>query len=88
MGPLPIAIRQLKFLVIGIDYFMKLVKAEPLAIITERNIRNFVWKNIVYHFGILRVLVSDNKKQFDNEAFRDFCQQLSIKNNYSSLTHP
>jgi len=64
------------------------VEAEPLATITKRNVRNFVWKKIVYRFEISRVLVSNNGKQFDNEAFRDFCQQLSIKNHYSSPTHP
>ncbi|XP_075645360.1 uncharacterized protein LOC142616379 [Castanea sativa] len=47
MGPFPMAARQLKFLVIGIDYFTKWVEAEALAIITEKNIRGFVWKNIV-----------------------------------------
>ena len=34
--------RQLKFLVVGIDYFTKWVKAEPLATITEKNIQSFV----------------------------------------------
>ena len=66
----------------------KWVEAEPLVTIIERNIRNFEWKNIVCRFGIPRVLVSDNGKQFDNKAFRDFCQQLSIKNHYSSLARP
>ena len=33
-------------------------------------------------------MVSDNGKQFDNDAFRDFCSQLGIKNHYSSLVHP
>ena len=33
-------------------------------------------------------MVSDNGKQFDNDAFRDFCSQLGIKNHYSSPTHP
>ena len=66
----------------------KWVEAELLVAITERNIRNFEWKNIVCRFGIPRVLVSDNGKQFDNKAFRDFCQQLSIKNHYSSPAHP
>ena len=60
----------------------------PLVAITERNIRNFEWKNIVCRFGIPRVLVFDNGKQFDNKAFRDFYQQLSIKNHYSSPEHP
>ena len=34
MGPFPTAARQLKFLVVGIDYFTKLVEAEALATIT------------------------------------------------------
>ena len=34
-----------------------------------------------------RVLVSDNEKQFDNNAFRDFCSELGIKNHYSSPAH-
>ena len=34
------------------------------------------------------MLVSDNKKQFDNNAFRDFCSELGIKNHYSSPAHP
>ena len=38
MGPFPTAMRQLKFLVMGIDYFTKWVKAEALANITEKNI--------------------------------------------------
>ncbi|XP_050242293.1 uncharacterized protein LOC126691281 [Quercus robur] len=37
MGPFPTAARQLKFLVVGIDYFTKWVEAEALAIITEKN---------------------------------------------------
>ena len=88
MGPFPTALRQLKFLVVGIDYFTKLVEAEPLATITEKSIRSFVWRNIIYRYEIPRVLVLDNGKQFNNSAFRDFCSQLSIKNHYSSLAHP
>ena len=73
MGPFPTTIRQLKFLVVNIDYFTKWVEAETLATITEKNMRSFTWRNIVCRYGIHRVLVSDNKKQFDNDSFRDFC---------------
>ncbi|XP_075674975.1 uncharacterized protein LOC142644201 [Castanea sativa] len=38
-------------------------------------------------YGISRVLVSDDGKQFDNDTFRDFCSQLGIKNYYSSPAH-
>ena len=88
MGPFPTAIRQLKFLVVGIDYFTKWVEAEALATITEKNIRSFVWRCIICRFGIPRVLVLDNGKQFDNDSFRDFCSQLEIRNHYSSPAHP
>ena len=43
----------MKFLVVGIDYFTKWVKAEPLAKITQQNVKNFVWKNILCKFGYL-----------------------------------
>ena len=73
MGSFPIAMRQLKFLIIGIDYFTKWVKVEALATITEENVRNFVWRSIICKFGIPRVLVSNNGKKFDNVSFWDFC---------------
>ena len=37
MRPFPIAVWQLKFLIVGIDYFTKWVEAEALATITEKN---------------------------------------------------
>ena len=88
MGPFPMALKQLKFLVVGIDYFTNLVEAKPLATITKKSIRTFVWRNIICRYGIPRVLVSDNGKQFDNSTFRDFCSELGIKNHYSSPAHP
>ena len=59
-----------------------------MAAITKKNIRSFIWRNIVCRYGIPRVLVLNNRKQFDNDSFRDFCSQLGIKNLYSSPAHP
>ena len=42
MGPFPTTVRQLKFLVVGIDYFTKWVEAKGLTTITENNIWGFV----------------------------------------------
>ena len=58
-----------------------------MAKITQQNVKNFIWKNIVCKFGVPRVLVSDNGRQFDNTPFREFCEQLGIKNHYSSPSH-
>ena len=63
MGPFPIVMRRLKFLIVSIDYFTKWVEAKALATVTEKNVRGFVWRNIVYRYGIPRVLVSSNENQ-------------------------
>ena len=86
--PFLIAVKQQKFLVVGIDYFTKWVEAKALATITEKNIWNFVWKNIICRYKIPRLLVSDNEKLFDNSALRDFCPELGIKNHYLLPAHP
>ena len=88
MGPLPQGKRQMKFLLVAIDYFTKWVEAEALTTITETKVQNFVWKNIVYRFGIPRTIISNNGRQFDSQAFRSFCSNLGIKNKYSSPGHP
>ena len=85
---LPLGTRQMKFLIVGIDYFTKWVEAKPLAKIMQQNVKNFIWKNIVCKFGIPRLLVSNNGRQFDNTPFRDFYEQFGIKNHYSSPSHP
>ena len=42
IGPFPTTIRQLKFLVVGIDYLTKWVEVKDLATITEKNVRSFI----------------------------------------------
>ena len=88
MGSLLQGKRQMKFLLIAIDYFTKWVEAEALATITEAKIQNFVLKNIVCRFRIRRTIISDNGRQFNSHGFRSFCSSLGIKNKYSSLGHP
>ena len=72
----------------AVDYFSKWAEAEPLATIIEQKIHNFIWRSIIYKFGIPRALVYDYGKQFDNPKFRDFCAKLGIRNYYSSPAHP
>ena len=78
----------MKFLVMGINYFNKWVEAEPLAKIIQQNVKSFFWKSNVCRFGVPRLLVLDNGRKFDNIPFRDFCEQIGIKNHYSLPSHP
>ena len=42
MGPFSLGKKQLRFLIVAIDYFTKLVKAEPMMMITETKVTSFV----------------------------------------------
>ena len=88
LGPFPLRTRQMKFLVVGIEYFTKWIEVEPLAKITQQNVKNFVWKNIVCRFRVPKVLILDNGRQFDNALFRDLFEHFGIQNHYSSPSHP
>ena len=63
LGPLPIGKGQCKFIVVGVDYFTKWAEAEPLAIITEQKVCNFVWHSIICRFGIPKALVRQSQVQ-------------------------
>ncbi|XP_077215791.1 uncharacterized protein LOC143850422 [Tasmannia lanceolata] len=39
-------------------------------------------------FGIPRVLITDNGKQFDCKNFRKFCSDLKIEQRFTSVAHP
>ena len=88
LGPLPIRRGQCKFTIIGVDYFTKWVEVEPLATINEQKVLNFVWWSIICRFRIPKSLISDNRKQFDNQKFKNFCAKFRIKNYYSPPAHP
>ena len=51
---------QVKFAVIVVDYFTKWSEVQPLVTITEKQIENFMVRNIISKFGVPRVLISDN----------------------------
>ncbi|XP_059658624.1 uncharacterized protein LOC132304943 [Cornus florida] len=88
IGPLPMGKGQVQYAIVVIDYFTKWIEAGPLASIAETSIRKFAWRSIINRFGMPRVLVTDNGKQFDCTKFKDFCARLGIKNRYSSPGHP
>ena len=88
MGPFPTVPAQKKLLLVAIDYFSKWIEAEAFASIKDRDVTRFILKNIVCRFGIPRTIVSDNGPQFNSRVYRDFCQELKIRNLYSTPRYP
>ncbi|XP_057739852.1 uncharacterized protein LOC130956943 [Arachis stenosperma] len=88
LGPFPTASGQVKYLVVAIDYFSKWIEAQPLAKITSTQMVNFVWKHIICRFGIPQHIVTDNGRQFTDHNFKEFLQNLKIRQHFSSVEHP
>ena len=88
LGPSPLVPRQLKFLVIAIDFFTKWIEVEPLPTIPTEKVGKFVWKRIICKYGVPHHLVSDNGTQFMDWRFEDLYRKLGITQLFSSVEHP
>jgi len=88
LGPFPLAVRQMKYPVVAIEYFTKWIEAEVVAQITTHKVQHFVWKNIVWHFGVPKRLVSDNGTQFASQQLGKLCIELGIKQVFALVEHP
>jgi len=77
-----------RFLVMAVDYFSKWTEAAALATVTADNVINFLWRSVVYRFGIPYAFVTDNGAQFAGGPFRKWCAELCIRNHYSTPTYP
>nr|GEV59086.1 reverse transcriptase domain-containing protein [Tanacetum cinerariifolium] len=87
-GPFPEGPRKVKFLIVAMDYFTKWIEAKAVATITGNQVKKFVWDNIVCHFGLLGEIVLDNGKQFSDNPFKDWCENLNITQRFALMKHP
>ncbi|XP_071737512.1 uncharacterized protein [Rutidosis leptorrhynchoides] len=71
-----------------IFFFTKWVEAKVLTWITGENMKIFVWNDIVCGYGLPNEIVSDNGKQFAENPFKSWCEELSIKQTFIYVTHP
>ena len=88
VGPMPTTPPQKKLLLVSTNYFSKWIEAEAFASIKDKEVVQFVWKNIVCRFGIPQSIVTDNGPQFDSWVYKNFCSKLKIKNMYSTPPYP
>ena len=87
IGELPKSKGGVKYAVVAVDYFTNWAEAAPLATITTKKIKDFVFNSIVCRFGIPYKLISDNGKQFDSKELRGLCDDLGIKKDFAPV-HP
>lgn len=72
----------------AIDYFIKWIEAELLTKITEVTVKDFIWKSIIYHFGLPRILIMENNHQISNAKLAKFCKDMGNSYYFTSVSHP
>ena len=66
------------------DYFTKWIEAEAFHQVRDREVKNFIWKNVICRFGVPKEIVTDNGSQFISFEFQDFYKEWNIKLNFST----
>jgi len=87
IGPLPCS-RQRRFILVLTDYFTKWIEAEAYAQVTDKEVRGFVWKNIICRHGLPYEIVTDNGSQFMSGNFKEFCSRWNIRLSPSTPRYP
>ena len=59
-----------------------------MVAITSKKMQSFVWRFLIYRYGIQQKLVSNNGKQFDSDEFKNFCNELGIVKSFLAVVHP
>ena len=88
IGRFPKGRGNIQYTVVAVDNFTKWVEAEALASITPTKIREFVCKNIICRYGVPHAIIIDNDTQFDCKKFKEFCNNLQIKQVFTSVARP
>lgn len=70
-------------MLITVDYFTKWIEVELLAHITNSKIIDFVWRAIIYLFGIPSGLITDNGRQFIGARFEKFYKEQGILHHFT-----
>ncbi|XP_059633608.1 uncharacterized protein LOC132276269 [Cornus florida] len=88
VGPLPKTVEQKECVLLATDYFTKWVEAEAYSSVTHEQVKSFLWNNIIYRFGVPKVIMMDNGKNLDNRSTRKFFAEHGIVQKLAAVSHP
>jgi transposase InsO family protein len=87
VGILPRALGGFRFLFVIIDIFIKWMETTPVVNITQEASVKFL-KSIIYRFGILKRVLTDNGTHLKGAKFLRCCADFGIHHQHSSAAHP
>ncbi|XP_009628640.1 uncharacterized protein [Nicotiana tomentosiformis] len=79
IGPIePAASNKHRFILVAIDYFTKWVEASTYKSVTKKEMVDFVCNNIVWIFGILESIITNNAANLNSDLMREICERFRI----------
>jgi transposase InsO family protein len=87
VGPLRKAPGGYTHLLVAIDKFSKWVEVRPITNLRAEQTVTF-FTDIVYRFGVLNSIITDNRSQFTDKKFLEFCDKYHIRVDWAAVAHP
>jgi IS30 family transposase len=75
------------YMLVAVDKFTKWVEAAPVTTQDSTTVINFI-KSIVFRFGVLHSIITDNGTNFTSKEFKSYCESMGIKLKFASVVHP
>ena len=76
------------WILVASDYFRKWIEAISTRNATSKVVNNFLLNNIIFGFGCLQKIVTDNAMCFRSKEFIKFCDKYGITRSLSFPYHP
>ncbi|KAL0317346.1 UNVERIFIED_CONTAM: hypothetical protein Sangu_2148900 [Sesamum angustifolium] len=67
------------------DYFSKWFEAVPLREVKKDDVADFICTHIIYRYGVLRYIITNNGKPFCNSLIDKLCQKFGFKQRNSLI---
>lgn len=76
VGKLPQAPGQKMFMLALADYFSKWIEADSFTQVREKEVINFIWRNIICRFDVPSEIIYDNDSQFISTPTRNVLAKM------------
>jgi len=87
-GPFPVDQFGFRYVCIGVDSLTRWAEIRPSKTATAADAANFLYHDIVCHFGLPKSIQSDNGPHFANEVIERLTQILEIRHKFSTPYYP
>ena len=77
-----------RFIFVVIDYFTKWVEAASYTSVTKLVVAQFIKREIICRYGLLKRIISDNGLNLNNDMVTEVCTRFKIKHHNSIPYRP